>query len=389
MEHIILQNIEEVGQLLDITVLMKHLEKVEDKRKARGKRFEFPLLLTLILLAKLAGEDKPSGIAQWIRLRRRGLVRLLKLGKKNVPSLNTLRRALEACDPQQLQQAYQRFLHQEYGGQQSIVVAIDGKTLRGTIPKGQTQGVHLLAAYLPSEGIVLMQLAIAKKENEISAPPRLLSALDLKGRIVCGDAMFTQRTISVQIVAQGGDYIWFVKDNQPTLHADVKRFFEPVRRAAGWHRPDLPQERAQTVEMAHQRLEKRTLIVIPDTTGYLDWPTVRQVFKIERETVCQTTGKTRSETVYGITSLSPDKTSAAQLMSDLRSYWGIENGLHHRRDVTFREDYTRFSIPRMAETMAVFNNFIIGLASKLGFDNHAYARRLFDASISDAFIPPD
>ena len=389
MDHIILQDVEEVGALLDITLLMSHLEKVEDKRQKRGKRFTFPQLLTLTLLAKLAGEDKPSGIAQWVKLRRRGLARLFQLHKKKVPSLNTLRRALEACDPEQLQRAYLQFLHQVHGGQQSLVVSIDGKAMRGTIPKGQTQGVHLLAAYLPAEGIVLMQIAVDKKENEISAAPRLLSALDLKGRVVCGDAMFTQRALSVQILAQGGDYIWFVKDNQPTLRADVERFFEPVRRVAGWHHPELPQETTHQVDKAHQRIEKRTLILMPDETGYLNWPGVQQVFKIVREAVCLTTGKTRSETVYGITSLTTDKTSAARLLDDIRSYWGIENGLHHRRDVTFYEDALHTSIPKLAETMSVFNNFIIGLARKLGIDNLAFARRLFDASITQAFIPSD
>lgn len=92
-------------------------------------------------------------------------------------------------------------------GQQSILVVIDGKTRQDTIPKGKTQGVHLLAAYLPEDGIVLLQVAVESKENEITAAPRLLAELDLRGRIVCSDAMFAQRQLSLQIVAQGGDYI--------------------------------------------------------------------------------------------------------------------------------------------------------------------------------------
>lgn len=109
----------------------------------------------------------------------------------------------------ELQALFRQFLHQKYGGQQSILVTLDGKTLRG----GKNKGVHLLAAYLPAEGIVLIQVAVDAKENEHKVAPRVLGTLDLKGRIVCADAMFTQRDLSVQIVAQGGDYIWLVKGN--------------------------------------------------------------------------------------------------------------------------------------------------------------------------------
>ena len=86
-------------------------------------------------------------------------------------------------------------------------MAIDGKTMRGTIPTGSSQGVHLLAAYLPAEGVVLKQVEVGAKRNEISAAPALIEGLDLKNRVVCGDAMHTQRELSVDVLAQGGDYL--------------------------------------------------------------------------------------------------------------------------------------------------------------------------------------
>ena len=386
MENTTLEQIEKEGVLLDLTTLASFLEQVEDVRHARGKQYKFSWILTLIVLAKLAGEDKPFAIAEWLRLRKRPLVRLFNCDRDKVPSLNTIRRALANCDPNRLHKAYKEFLLVNYGGHQSVLVAIDGKCLRGTIPKGSTQGVHLLAAYLPEEGIVLVQVAVEKKENEISAAPRVLEALELKGRLVCGDAMFTQRKLSVQILAQGGDYIWFVKNNQPALRADVARFFEPVSHAAGWSSSSLETEEEVTVNKGHQRLERREMTLIADKTSYLNWPGVEQVFRLKRERTCLTCGEIQQETVYGLTSLSPKKMSAAPLMAHIRTYWGIENGLHHRRDVTLKEDTTRFAFPEMAEVMAVFNNFIVGLAHKLGFDNLASARRHFDASIANAFF---
>ena len=383
MDHIRLENIEEEGLLFDVVELMERMEQLTDRRKARGKRYPLPFLLTVILLAKLAGQDTPKGIADWLKMRRQQIVTAFNLSRPNVPAYNTIRRTLaDTVSAKELQQSFRQFLHENYGGQQSVLVAIDGKTLRGTIPKGKSQGVHLLAAYLPEEGLVLMQVAVKAKENEITAAPQLLAELDLKGRIVCGDAMFTQRQLSVQIVAQGGDYIWFVKDNQPQLAADVEQFFAPSRQAKGWHVPQLPRTVAQKTEKAHGRIEHRSLTLMADETGFVNWPALKQVFKLDRKVTCCRTGGVTEETAYGITSRCSEQAAAEQMLDWTRVYWGIENGLHFRRDTTLREDATRMSSDNQAEVMATLNNFIIGLANKLRFSNLASARRHFDAQLN-------
>ena len=190
MDHITLENGQEEGFVFDVGDLMEKLTQLADPRKARGKRYSLSFLLVVILLAKLAGEDTPKGMAEWLKLRRRQIVAAFNSERDRVPAYNTIRRTLaETVSESDLQESFRQYLHQRYGGQQSILVVLDGKTMRGTIPKGKTQGVHLLAAYLPEEGIVLMQVAVESKENEITAAPKVLSRLDLKGRIVCGDAM--------------------------------------------------------------------------------------------------------------------------------------------------------------------------------------------------------
>lgn len=383
MQPIILQDMATEGIVFDVGALIHYLKQVTDVRKARGRRYPLELLLVLIILAKLAGENRPKGVAEWIQLRCQALANAFQCQRNQMPSYNTIRRTLTNIgDGEELQRSLNRFLHEAYGGQVSVLVVIDGKSMRGTIAYGQTQGVHLLAAYLPEEGVVLMQVAVESKENELVAVPKLLATLDLKGRVVCGDAMFTQRTISVQILAQGGDYIWFLKDNQPTLKADVEQFFAPPRNAPGWKAPTMPQEQARSTQAGHGRVEKRVLTVIPDETGYLDWPGLAQVFQLERTVTQEKSQKTTQETVYGITSLTPARTSAAHLLKLTQQYWGIENGLHYRRDVTLQEDATRITDARRAETMAILNNFIIGLTSKLGFRNLASAQRTFDARLT-------
>ena len=381
--HIIFEDRLAEGVVFDVNVLMEHLEKVTDLRKRRGKRYPLPFLMAVIVLAKLSGENRPPGIAEWVKLRRKQLIAAFNCQRNTVPSLNTIRRTLaNTVTAAELQRVFTRFLHQEYGGQQSILVVLDGKTMRGTIPKGLTQGIHLLAAYLPAEGIVLMQVVVEAKENEITAAPRVLECLDLKGRVVCGDAMFTQRDLSVQILYQGGDYIWIVKDNQPVLKGDVKQFFAPPRKAAGWHASPLPQDVAQKTQKGHGRLEQRTLTTIVDETGFVDWPGLNQVFKLDRKVTNTSTGTTTVETAYGITSMSPERGSALQLLDWTQDYWGIENGLHYRRDVSLDEDATRMSNRNQSEVMATLNNFIVGLTNKLGFHNLASAQRVFEAKLT-------
>ncbi len=244
----------------------------------------------------------------------------------------------------------------------SVVIAVDGKALRGTIPAGQTHGRHLLAAYLPAEGWVLYQVEVASKENEISAAPRVLKCLDLRGKVVTGDAMFAQRELSQQIVDAGGDYVWTVKDNQSTLRQDIALLFQPEQPVKGFGAALQEFRTAQTVNKGHGREERRTLTASTELQGYLDWPTAAQVFKLERHIKRTADGKTSTEVVYGITSLSPEQAGPARLLELNRSHWGIENGLHYRRDETLREDWCHLKSGQAPRAMAVLNNLIVALS---------------------------
>ena len=119
-----------------------------------------------------------------------------------------------------------------------------------------------------------------------------------------------------------------------------------------------------------------------DADGFLDWPGVEQLFRLVRQVTQHKSQQTTTEVVYGLTSCPPKRASAAQLLDWIRAYWGIENGLHYRRDKTLQEDATRISLPKMPVVMATINNFIIGLTQKLGYSNLPEARRIFDWSIA-------
>lgn len=377
--------VSEHDNLIDIGSLYAELDTLEDRRNAKGKRYSLALVLLLMVLAKLCGEDTPSGIAEWARLRTEQLVTCLQLERKTLPCHNTYRRVLSgAVDLVELQQVTGRFLTQGLNQGQSVLVAIDGKTLRGTIPKGESKGVHLLAAYLPEEGIVLMQVAVDSKENEIKAAPKLLQSLDLRDKVVRADAMLTQRKLSAQILDAGGDYVWVVKENQPQLLADIREVFDPPPSGPAWSHVPRDLRSAQTVDSGHGRMEKRTLTASCFLNDYVEWPGLAQVFRLERQVIVQATGEIRHDVSYGLTSLPPHAGPPELLLEYMRDYWGIENGLHYRRDRTMREDATRMSHPKFAQAMAIINNLVIGLVKWRGFTNLAAARRFFSAFTEDA-----
>ncbi len=191
------------GQVLfEVGSLYDRLQTLEDQRDRRGIRYPLPVVIVMVLLAKLAGEDTPHGIAEWLKHRRGQLCHHLEFKRGTTPHATTLGRIMggailvETLD--RLVGQYLAGIHafaadEEASNEQPLgVINIDGKTLRGTIPRGQSQGVHLLAAYLPAQGIVLMQMAVDRKENEIVVAPQLLNEIDLTDKVVTGDAMHAQ-----------------------------------------------------------------------------------------------------------------------------------------------------------------------------------------------------
>lgn len=369
------------GQVINLGSLYHRFEGLKDKRKARGKRYALATILVGMFLAKLCGEDKPSGIAEWVTWRGAWIAQVLGLKRKSMPSHHTYRRTLaENVDAKEFE-ALAGELHQHSGkaGYQ-VVVAMDGKILRGTIDLESNDGLCLLALYLPGEGITLAQIAIADKQSEVSAAPTLLSWVDLRNKVVIGDALHTQRQISIQIGKAGGNYLWTVKGNHPQLRQDLQDWFDDkVPLLPGQGCPPKDFHSATITSKGHGRLEVRTLTTSSQLNDFLDWPFLQQVFKLERTITISKTKKTRQETIYGVTSLAAEQASPSQLLHMLRSYWQIENSLHYPRDVTLHEDQTRFKNHTAAHNMAIINNLVLSLIAKSAFPFVPSARRFFAA----------
>ena len=365
--------------------LWRRLAALHDRRARRGRRYALPVLLLFIVLAKLSGEDRPSGIADWVAHRRARLAQALGIRLPRAPHHNTYRRVLaQAVAPGELDAAVGAFFRALPQVGRSVLVSIDGKRIRGTMHAEDPHGAHLLVAYLPQEGIVLLQLPAGHRDNEIRVAPALVQALDLRGKIVAADALHTQRALSAQIVAAGGAYLWRVKANQPTLRADIEDLFtaDPRTVEGGQVRHEV--RTARQVAKGHGRREVRRIAVSTELRGYSDWPGLEQVFRLERERIVSKSGKYQREIVYGLTSLTPARASPARLLALTRAYWGIENGLHYRRDVTFHEDATRLTQGHAGHVMASVNNLVLGLLRLAGFTNLAAARRYCGADLAHA-----
>jgi len=217
------------------------------------------------------------------------------------------------------------------------------------------------------------QQAVADKTNEISAIGGLLDALVLENRVITMDALLTQREVAATIVSGGGDYVMIVKGNQPTLQDEIATLFAT---------PSVVAETlasAATLDIGHGRIEHRRITTSTALCGYTDWAGLEQVFEIERVVRRKSSGEQRAEIVYGVTSLSREQASAAQVLELVRTHWHIENKSHWVRDVTYDEDRSQVRVGSIPQVMAALRNTAIGLMRVAGETNIAAACRRFAA----------
>jgi len=382
------QEISETGIVYDLGSLYDRFQYICDPRKAHGKRYSLVTLLVVIFMGKLCGKDRPVEIADWAKNHAEELAQLMKLKRSWMPHHNTIRRVyqdiLEESEFDRMAQEYSQQEQRDEGE----VLAMDGKALRGTRVAGQESSDYVLSLYDVADHCVVAQAAVERKENEIVAAPRVLEGVSLVGKVVTGDALHAQRAISEQIIARGGHYLWPVKENQPRLYQDIQRLFAPDQPKPGFGKITTDFLTSSKVNLGHGRLEKRSIQTSAMLNDYLDWPSIGQVYRLERKFDWIRKGKvykTSHEIEFGITSLIRDQASPSKVLQIRRQHWLIETGLHYRRDVTFHEDVTRMTIGAAGRILATIHNLVLSLIKRAGFRNAAQARRYFEGHLLDAF----
>jgi predicted transposase YbfD/YdcC len=383
------QEISTEGIKIEPGSLYEKFSHLSDPRMPRGKRYSLGLIFTLIISAKLCGEDTPVAIADWAKNRATEIIQALNLTYAHMPHHSTYRRILEIVDDVELEEKGREFLKGLKKEKPGEVITLDGKAIRGTRARHEERGEHMLAAYLPEQELVVAQVAVENKENEIVGAPRLLEAIDLHGKILTADAMHTQKELSRQVVEGGGDYLFPVKENQKHVFEAIERLFASDQPKPGFGKIQNDFETdVWEGKPKHGRIEKRTLTSSCLLNDYLDWPYLGQVYKLERHFAWVYKGtilKTSCETEYGITSLTRAKAFPRRLNQVRRIHWGIETKLHYRRDVTFHEDATRMTRPGAGRNFTVIHNLVLSIISHCGYRNVAEARRFFSANIKRAF----
>jgi predicted transposase YbfD/YdcC len=359
--------------------LRRHL-RLKDPRIDRCKRHLLLDIVTIAICAVIGNADTWKDIALFGRRRKDWFQRFLEL-PNGIPSPHTFERVFDRLDPLALQKCLLGWLHEisELLGVRHI--AIDGKTLRhsggGKSPHRQ---LHLVSAWATEANLTLGQVATEEKSNEITAIPRLLELLDLKGALVTIDAMGCQKEIAREIVERGGHYVLTVKDNQESLKDDIVECFvqayEKDCRGVAY-------EKYESEEKGHGRQEKRVYEVLFEPMGIRgmeEWTGLKVIGKCYSERTVN--GKTSCEERYFIGSKHCSAKCYGQV---LRNHWRIENGLHWQMDVSFGEDASRIQKRHGGENFALLRRLALGLLKRHPSKESIKSKR-YEAALDVTFL---
>jgi predicted transposase YbfD/YdcC len=327
------------------------LESVADPRVNRSRQHKLVDILIIALCGFLAGCEGWVDVELFGIAKQKWLEKFLEL-PNGIPSHDTFGRVFALLDPHQLARVLRQFVQTVTGSLAGEAIAIDGKTLAGSGESTTAkQALHLVSAWATQHGVVLGQVATADHSNEITAIPRLLQLLDVRGATVTIDAMGCQKEIARQVRDQGADYVLAVKGNQKNLK-------EAVQFHMGRGHSRVARSKLRTHEKNHGRKEQRTYTAMAAPSSVTrHWPDAQSIVRVCRETTDEH-GKKTKEVRDFISSLPPQVERLATL---IRGHWGIENRLHWSLDVTFNEDQSRIRQGHAAENAALLRRLALSI----------------------------
>lgn len=343
---------------------LDHFSTVSEPRVERTKIHGLIDILFISVAGTIAGCDGPTDIASFARTQLAWCRKFVTL-KNGVPSHDTIGRVISLIKPHQFQKAFLDWVAALATDDKSDgprFVPIDGKTLRGSGgAKHRANPLHVVSAWATQQGMTLGQVAVDSKSNEITAIPKLLEMLELKGAIVSIDAMGCQKEIAKQIIEGGGDYVLAVKDNQPKLSEAVNKFFLERHENEDFHEYGCRQHR--TTERARGQLESRyyMLAPIPDAMKELrgSWKGLKSIGQAITTTMTSD-GKETSEVRYYISSRDP---KVKEFANSVRGHWAIES-MHWILDVVFDEDSSRLRNGDSTQNFGFLRKFVISLLKR-------------------------
>lgn len=352
--------------------IQAHFKDLKDPRTERTRRHDLMDIVVIAICAVICGSEGWEDIAKYGRAKHNWLKTFLRL-PNGIPSHDTFRRVFCLLAPSAFHECFQRWVDALSAGLGLKRIAIDGKTLRRSFDRAAGKAaLHLVSAWATEQHLVLGQVAVDAKSNEITAIPKLLELLDVSGAMVSIDAMGCQKEIAAKVRDGGGDYVLSVKDNQPHLLEDIQQCFEE-----GFEKDFAGLEYSYHQECydGHGRVEKHSVHTILNPEGIRDqelWQDLKAITLVISER--QELGKEKTEEVrYYIGSRAA---KAKTYANSIRSHWGIENGLHWVLDVCFDEDQCRMRTDHSPENMALLRRLALCLLKKHGGKGSIRGKRL-------------
>ena len=333
--------------------ILEIMREIPDPRKGNAILHKLDEILTIAILAIICDYTQFTEMELFGNEQEEWLRSFLTL-EHGIPSHDTFGDVFAAIDPEAFRKGFMEWTESIRKEIQNEVVAIDGKTIRGS--KSITENkkpVHIVSAWAAENGLVLGEVATDEKSNEITAIPKLLKMLQLKGCIVTIDAMGTQKDIAHEIVAKEADYILPVKDNHPSLLEDIRYYFHEEAAAC---------EYAKTTEKSHGRLETRECYISTNIDWMpqkKEWEGLSGIGMIVSHV--QTIGQETQETAVHYVLYSKKDMTAAQVLAAKRRHWSVENCLHWVLDVDFGEDMSRMRVQNAAENVNIARHLVLNL----------------------------
>ena len=334
--------------------IIHHFSSIEDPRVDRQKKHQLQDIFFIALCAVICGADNWVAIEEFGKAKEAWFTELLGL-QHGIPSHDTFGEVFMVIDTEQFSECFSNWVCDLARLTDGEIIAIDGKCIRRSIDRASKKAaIHMVSAWAQRNSLVLGQVQVDDKSNEITAIPKLLSRLDITGTVITIDAMGCQKKIARQIIQQDADYVLSLKGNQGSLHEDVATYFASSL---------SPEAAKVTVDGGHGRIETRTVRAIDEIAWLKErhsWPGLQSI--IEVTATRESENKISKETRYFISSLSAS--NPIKLEHAVRAHWAIENNLHWVLDIAFDEDSNRTRKGHSAANLAIIRHIALNLIKK-------------------------